>query len=109
MGISTVQTTEYKCERCGWKWTRRINGKDLEDNPDKCARCKTPLWNNPRKRIMLKGAYRNAVDSNKEFVKRRFLDLYDTQKDIASVTQKERDKFDKFALDIHAELDRNHF
>jgi hypothetical protein len=58
---------------------------------------------------MLKGAYRNAVDSNKEFVKRRFLDLYDTQKDIASVTQKERDKFDKLAYDIHSELDKNHF
>jgi hypothetical protein len=49
------------------------------------------------------------VDSNKEFVKRRFLDLYDTQKDIASVTQKERDKFDKLAYDIHSELDKNHF
>ena len=69
MGISTVQTTEYKCERCGWKWTRRVNGKDLQGNPDKCAKCKTPLWNSSRKRIMLKGAYRSAVDSNKEFVK----------------------------------------
>ena len=58
---------------------------------------------------MLKGAYRSAVDSNKEFVKRRFLDLYDTQKDIASVTKKERDKFDKLAYDIHTELDTNHF
>jgi hypothetical protein len=56
-----------------------------------------------------KGAYKNAVGSKKEFVKRRFLDLYDTQKDLASVTQKERDKFDKLALDIHAESDRNHF
>jgi hypothetical protein len=45
----------------------------------------------------------------KEFVKRRFLDLYDTQKDLASATKKERDKFDKLAIDIHAELDRNHF
>ena len=109
MGISTVQTTEYKCERCGWKWTRRVNGNDLQGNPDKCAKCKTPLWNSSRKRIMLKGAYRSAVDSNKEFVKRRFLDLYDTQKDIASVTKKERDKFDKLAYDIHTELDTNHF
>jgi hypothetical protein len=109
MGVSTVQTQEYKCERCGWKWTRRINGKDLVGNPGKCARCKTPLWNYPRKRIMLKGAYRNAVNSNKEFVKRRFLDLYNTQKDIAPVTQKERDKFGKLAFDINAELDRAHF
>lgn len=109
MGVSTVRTTEYKCERCGWKWTRRINGKDSVGNPSKCARCKTPLWNNPRKRIMLKGAYRNAVNSNKEFVKRRFLDLYNTQKDIAPVTQKERDKFGKLAFDINAELESAHF
>jgi hypothetical protein len=68
-----------------------------------------PPYGIARKRIMLKGAYRNAMDSKKEFVKRRFLDLYDTQKELASVTQKERDKFDKLAIDIHAELDRNHF
>jgi hypothetical protein len=66
-----------------------------------------PLWNNPREYV---NRYLSECgNSNKEFVKRRFLDLYNSQKDIAPFTQKERDKFDKLALDINAELDRNHF
>jgi len=57
MAVNTVNTKEYTCERCGWKWVRRINGRDLEDEPAKCAKCKTNLWNRPRRNDMSYAAF----------------------------------------------------
>ncbi len=52
-----VKTKEYTCERCGWKWVRRINGMDLENEPATCAKCKTYLWNTARRNDMSYAAF----------------------------------------------------
>jgi hypothetical protein len=44
--IHDIQTTEYECGHCGYKWINRINGKDGLI-PKNCARCKRSNWNNP--------------------------------------------------------------
>jgi hypothetical protein len=44
--IRNIQTAEYECGYCGYKWINRINGKDGLI-PKNCARCKRSNWNNP--------------------------------------------------------------
>jgi len=44
MAIQEIRVAEYTCEKCGWKWISRINGKD-GTVPQRCARCKSRNWN----------------------------------------------------------------
>src|SRR5215207_1125599 len=47
MAIQKILVSEYTCERCGWKWINRINGKDGLI-PQRCASCKGRDWNRRR-------------------------------------------------------------
>jgi hypothetical protein len=42
--IHKIETNEYECRRCNYKWVNRINGID-GDVPLRCARCKLTTWN----------------------------------------------------------------
>lgn len=44
MPIHRIQTSEYECRRCGYKWINRTNGID-GPIPRKCAKCKRIGWN----------------------------------------------------------------
>lgn len=44
MTISRIMVNEYECQRCGYKWTNRINGKD-GPIPKNCGKCKSAAWN----------------------------------------------------------------
>lgn len=108
MGISTVQVKEYECERCGWKWVRRINGKDLEGRPSGCAQCKSDLWDYPRKnKALLSSYYWLYLHKNcKDFIKQRFLNLYNnkTDEEWYSIDKDYRQKIDRLAFDLQIEL-----
>ncbi len=41
----------YRCERCGYEWVPRSKGE-----PRVCARCKSPYWNTPRTRGVVKAS-----------------------------------------------------
>ena len=47
-----IQTTEYWCTRCSYKWITRRNGKESDSRPRACARCKSWLWDTPRNNDM---------------------------------------------------------
>jgi hypothetical protein len=34
----------WKCLRCGWEWVPRS-----KEEPELCAKCRTPYWNKPRR------------------------------------------------------------
>jgi hypothetical protein len=44
MSIQKIEVSEYTCEKCGYKWINRINGKD-GPLPERCAKCKKANWN----------------------------------------------------------------
>lgn len=44
MTISRIEVNEYACQRCGYKWTNRVNGKD-GPIPKNCGKCKSATWN----------------------------------------------------------------
>ena len=44
MPIHTIETQEYECVHCGYKWVNRVNGKD-GSIPQRCAKCKRYYWN----------------------------------------------------------------
>jgi hypothetical protein len=44
--IHRIETNEYECRICGYRWTNRKNGKD-GGIPQKCAKCKKEAWNRP--------------------------------------------------------------
>ena len=44
MTIQKIQVSEYTCEKCGYKWINRMDGKD-GPIPERCARCKKNNWN----------------------------------------------------------------
>ena len=44
MPIHDIQTKEYECSWCCYKWTNRFNGKD-GPIPNNCAKCKRSNWN----------------------------------------------------------------
>jgi hypothetical protein len=44
MTISSIEINEYECQRCGYKWTNRVNGKD-GPIPRNCGKCKSAAWN----------------------------------------------------------------
>jgi hypothetical protein len=44
MPISKIETQEYECVHCGYKWVNRVNGKD-GPVPKRCAKCKRFYWN----------------------------------------------------------------
>ncbi|MGH9983830.1 MAG: hypothetical protein ACRD8W_07735 [Nitrososphaeraceae archaeon] len=46
MPIHNIETKEYECGHCGYRWTNRINGND-SPIPKKCAKCKRTNWNDP--------------------------------------------------------------
>ena len=67
MSIQNIQVSEYTCERCGYKWVNRTNGKD-EPIPARCAKCKSENWN------------REAITPQEKGLRRRvrgFKRLYD--------------------------------
>lgn len=48
MPMRQIQTTEYECNRCGYKWIERRNGREKKDLPRYCRKCKSYLWNTVR-------------------------------------------------------------
>jgi hypothetical protein len=44
MTIYVIRIKEYGCDKCGYKWINRINGKD-GPIPERCAKCKRVNWN----------------------------------------------------------------
>jgi len=50
MPIQNIETKEYECGHCGYRWINRINGKDGQV-PNCCAKCKRTNWNDPTERI----------------------------------------------------------
>jgi hypothetical protein len=86
LGIEIVETKEYTCERCAWKWVSRHNGKDRENDPIGCAKCKTDLWNIPRKNDMTYAAMVRAKYANPKYseakqwaLKMQFYEIYDNR------------------------------
>jgi hypothetical protein len=47
MPYRIVETKEYECIRCKYKWINRKNG-DEKPAPKYCPSCKSSLWNNER-------------------------------------------------------------
>ncbi len=43
----------YRCERCGHEWVPRGGG---DSEPRVCAKCKSPYWNTPRTRGVVKSS-----------------------------------------------------
>lgn len=68
MPIHNIQTNEYECGYCGWRWINRKNGKD-GPIPKCCANCKRTNWNDPRERISSYeiGLRRRIKEFNKEY------------------------------------------
>jgi DNA-directed RNA polymerase subunit RPC12/RpoP len=46
MGHTKTEVDLYTCERCGHEW---FNRKTSDVLPIRCARCKSPYWNRPKK------------------------------------------------------------
>jgi DNA-directed RNA polymerase subunit RPC12/RpoP len=44
MVLPTVKRDIFKCTRCGHEWLPRSVEK-----PERCAKCKSPYWDKPRK------------------------------------------------------------
>ena len=44
MTISRIETNEYQCVLCKYRWINRIDGKDGH-TPNRCAKCKARNWN----------------------------------------------------------------
>ena len=42
--MKTITILGYECERCGHKWTPRL------DMPTVCPKCKSPYWNKEKKK-----------------------------------------------------------
>ena len=45
MGYNLDMVKILKCKRCGYEWPQRFDRL-----PKKCAKCRTPLWNIPRRK-----------------------------------------------------------
>ena len=45
MGKTIIKAEGFICERCGRKWIPH----DINKEPTKCPKCKSPYWNKPRK------------------------------------------------------------
>jgi hypothetical protein len=69
--ITKITVNEYKCERCGYKWVNRRNGKD-RPIPKKCAKCKRDNWDGPKYSPKERGL-RNRI----RFLKQLYPDLPD--------------------------------
>jgi ribosomal protein L33 len=52
--VYNVQTTEFECSRCGYRWIGRKNGKERKELPRFCPKCKTWMWNMQRKNDMFR-------------------------------------------------------
>ena len=44
MTISEIMVKEFTCNRCGYKWINRIDGRD-QLIPKRCSKCKSCNWN----------------------------------------------------------------
>jgi predicted Zn-ribbon and HTH transcriptional regulator len=44
MTIYVIRFKEYECDKCGYRWINRINGKD-GPIPERCVKCKRSNWN----------------------------------------------------------------
>ena len=78
MPIYEIQTKEYQCSWCGYRWTNRFNGKD-GPIPNKCAKFKRPNWNDgkPAANIISpkeRGLRRRIRDLNKFYLRNRYYD-----------------------------------
>ena len=51
MPVSEIQTKEYECSWCGYKWINRFNGKD-GPIPNNCAKCKKAKWDKGRAELI---------------------------------------------------------
>ena len=69
--ITRITVNEYKCERCGYKWVNRRNGKD-RPIPRKCAKCKRDNWDGPKYSPKERG-----LRSRIRFLKQLYPDLPD--------------------------------
>ena len=47
MGVARITVDEFTCERCGYAWIARV--VPASQQPARCAKCKSPYWNSPRK------------------------------------------------------------
>ena len=51
----------YHCDRCGFRWsTRDGTGKWADTDPKNCPKCRSRLWNRPKKRQL--PAHRRAPE-----------------------------------------------
>jgi hypothetical protein len=46
--------TTHRCLRCDHTWTGRESFNGSAERPKRCARCRSPLWNVPRKRARIR-------------------------------------------------------
>ncbi len=45
----SVNTKQNKCNRCNHAWHTYLSKKSPDFLPQRCARCRSPLWNTPRR------------------------------------------------------------
>ena len=55
--MATLKLTGYSCDRCKHTWVPRRDGPE----PRVCPRCKSPYWNTPRKKVLVKKARKKAA------------------------------------------------
>ena len=70
-----------KCLRCGYQWrSNKILGQPALVPPARCARCRSPLWNVPRKNKMLKKE-RDAEQFRLRYDRDGYEKLYHTEQE----------------------------
>lgn len=100
----SVYRERNHCLRCGYEWkgNRRKNREKVESAPVSCARCRSPLWNTPRKnkqpsleRAREWSSLRHELDCYKN--------LYKCQKERTEELFKENHSLKKLLKDAKAE------
>ena len=67
VGQPHVNIEGYQCERCGYRWcTRDGTGKWATEDPKTCPKCRTELWNLPRRRNIADKRRTNPWNAPKE-------------------------------------------
>ena len=50
VGEPHINIEGYHCERCGYRWcSRKGSGQWGDEDPRTCPKCRSELWNQPRK------------------------------------------------------------
>lgn len=65
MTIQKIEVSEYTCEKCGYKWINRKNGKD-GPIPERCAKCKKANWNGEKDISPQERGLRRRIEGFKE-------------------------------------------